>query len=437
MSNGEDMAGQGQTNGQVPSRHDDSRLSGHHIPKGSTTLDRPVGEPRGEDRGHRGAPLCDLGVLTTGRARRHTIAFDPEHPPGSFEVTTSRIDRCDVLVEPGCAPTWNDQITARLGVAARAWFVVDERAWDAHAAHIVGGADDPPVLVLKSGERHKNMDIWRLILEWFTANAVGRRDCIVAVGGGVCIDTVGFAASAYMRGVPYLNIPTTTLAQVDAAIGGKVAVNSAHAKNLIGAFHQPIAVLADPALTNTVDARHHANGLAEAAKVMTIASVPGFEFMTERASALAGRDLPALTAVVRGACMVKAALLADDPYERDLDRVLNFGHAVGHAIETSMAYDGILHGEAVSIGMCVELRLGVTLGITDPDLLHRVGQLLTDLGLPTDVPPDEVDGVIRNMSMIEAIRGGSPRFVIPTDVGDCTIVDAVAPELLRFALAPA
>ena len=206
-------------------------------------------------------------------------------------------------------------------------------------------------------------------------------------------DTGGWVASAYMRGLPYLNLPTTLLAQVDAGMGGKVAVDHHTAKNLLGAFYQPAGVLSNVAFLATLDRRQLASGLAESIKKAVIASPAYWDLIEQNAEAIMARDLDLLERVVAGAAAIKTVLVERDPYEEDLRRPLNFGHTIGHPLETITGYGPLLHGEAVAFGMVVESRIAANRGLLAPDLLERLIALLDRVNLPTtaDQLPVAVD----------------------------------------------
>jgi len=252
------------------------------------------------------------------------------------------------------------------------------------------------------------------------------------------IDMGGWVASSYMRGVPYVNVPTTLIGQVDAGIGGKLAVNHPVAKNLIGSFFQPVGVVSDVSLLATLDRRQLRAGLAESIKKAIIAS-PGYWDLIERdADAILAGDLAALQRLVHGAGAIKAELIERDPYEHDSRRTLGFGHAIAHPLETVTGYSALLHGEAVAFGMAVEMQMAAARGVLAPERLDRMLALLRRVGLPTDAGelPATLDGarLLAATERIRLIRGGGYRFVLPVDLGDTLIADDVEPEELRDAL---
>ncbi|TDV56315.1 3-dehydroquinate synthase [Actinophytocola oryzae] len=289
-----------------------------------------------------------------------------------------------------------------------------------------------------AGEASKSLTTATQLLDWLAGTALARRDVVLAVGGGVVIDTVGWVASAYMRGVPYINVPTTLLAHVDAALGGKVAVDHHTAKNLIGAFYHPKAVVSNVSYLRTLDRRQLRSGLAEVIKKGVIASPELFEFIEHRHPAILDGD-PATTArLVHGASVVKTRLVAKDPYERDLRRPLNFGHTVGHAVETVTDYGPILHGEAVAFGMACAARIAERRGLLDWRTRARLVDLLAAVGLPVvldDLPVElDVTATIGALRQIRKIRDGVLRFVLPAALGETVIADDVTEDEIRAAI---
>lgn len=294
-------------------------------------------------------------------------------------------------------------------------------------------------IVLPSGEASKSLPTAFRLLDWLAQSDIRRRDIIVAVGGGAIIDTAGWVASIYMRGISYLNVPTTLLAQVDAAIGGKVAVNHDTAKNLIGGFYAPDAVVSCTDWLSTLDSRQFRSGLAEAIKMAVISSSELLAFIEQHLESLAALDPSCLQSLVHAASVIKCVLVERDPYEVDLRRTLNFGHTVGHAVETVTGYGPVLHGEAVAYGMSVAIRVARARGVLAPSVASRIVAILQSVGLPValgELPavPEEED-VIRALEKVRQVRDGSLRFVLPTGIGSALIVDDVGNDEIRSALA--
>jgi 3-dehydroquinate synthase len=320
--------------------------------------------------------------------------------------------------------------------------ITDETVHELYGAQLVRGLQaagvSPLVRTVPAGERSKSLGQAIALWGWLAGSDLARRDVIVAFGGGVIADLGGWVASGYMRGLPYVNVPTTLLAQVDGALGGKVAVNHPVAKNLLGAFHQPQAVVANVGFLRTTTNRHLRAGLAEAIKKAIIASPEYLEFIEDHADALVARDDDALMRLVVSAAAIKTELIERDPYEVDLRRPLNFGHTIGHPLETVTGYGPLLHGEAVAFGMVVESRIAADRGLLDEDALQRLVDLLQRCGLPTtgaDLPARiEADAILAAMEKVRLIRAGSLRFVLPTAPGETVIADDVTEDEVRAAL---
>lgn len=264
-----------------------------------------------------------------------------------------------------------------------------------------------------------------------------RRDVIVALGGGVVGDLAGFVAATYLRGIDFVQVPTTLLAQVDASVGGKVGINLSRGKNLVGAFHQPRAVVADLDTLATLPERELRAGLAEVVKHGVIRDADYFAFVEDQAEALLQRQLPALDRAVQGSVQIKAAVVAADEREGGVRAHLNFGHTVGHGIEAALGYGQWLHGEAVAVGMLVATRLAAASGcLQQGDLGPRLEALLTRLGLPAALPKGvEPAAVLRCMAYDKKAAGGRLRWVLPVGLGTVTVVDDVAETAVAAVLA--
>lgn len=241
-------------------------------------------------------------------------------------------------------------------------------------------------LVLPDGEVHKTFDNWRRTLDFLVDIGAGRDACLVALGGGVIGDLCGFAAASYMRGVRFIQAPTTLLAQVDASVGGKTGINHPAGKNLVGAFHQPAAVIADTATLSTLPEREYRAGLAEVVKYGAIRDMAFLEWLERQAEALSQREPDAITRCVIESVRHKAAVVAEDEREAGARALLNFGHSFGHALETLTHYETFLHGEAVAIGMVTAARLSEQRGLCEPGAADRLATLLASLGLPVHMP---------------------------------------------------
>jgi 3-dehydroquinate synthase len=271
-------------------------------------------------------------------------------------------------------------------------------------------------LAFPAGEASKSRETWARLTDDLLAAGYGRDSAIVALGGGVTGDLAGFVAATYHRGIPFLQVPTTLLAMLDASIGGKTGVDTPQGKNLVGAFHPPAAIVADLLTLTTLTDRDYRCGLAEAVKHGLIADAEHFEWIEAHVDALNARALDALDVLVRRSAGIKTAIVGDDEHEGGRRAVLNAGHTVAHAIERVTEY-AVPHGEAVAMGLVAECRLGEQLGVTQSGTADRVARLLGRLGLPADSPyPQE--------SLAEAMRfdkkavGGRVRYALPARLGE-------------------
>ncbi len=292
----------------------------------------------------------------------------------------------------------------------------------------------PELIFVPAGERHKSLRQAARLYDELLARGADRRSLIVTFGGGVIGDLGGFVAATYMRGLRFVQIPTTLLAQVDASVGGKVAVDHPRVKNLIGAFHQPSLVIADTAVLRTLPAWEYRSGLAEVVKHGVIADAGFFSWLERSTAAVASRDPEVLTAVVRRNCEIKAAVVAEDEKEAGRRAILNFGHTVGHAVESLTGYRAFRHGEGVAVGMVAAARLAESLGLCSPEVGDRIADLLTALRLPTRLPALSSDELLATMRSDKKAVGGSTRFVLPRAIGRVEIVDEVPESALRAAL---
>lgn len=282
---------------------------------------------------------------------------------------------------------------------------------------------------LAGGEACKNLGEIQRTTEWLAGQGFDRGATLIGVGGGAAGDHAGFAAAIYLRGIRFALCPTTLLAMVDASVGGKTAVDLGAGKNLVGAFHQPCAVVADLAFLETLPARERIAGLAEVVKTALIADPALLARLETDGDALASGAIDGdLEQVIAAAVRIKASVVTEDERESGRRAILNFGHTVGHALETASGYE-LLHGEAVSLGMVAALSLGVSLGLTPPTLRDRVHTLLRRLGLPVDVGRRLTPEVLARMDVDKKRRSDAVRFVFVTAVGATQFQDVSLTEL--------
>ena len=284
-------------------------------------------------------------------------------------------------------------------------------------------------IILPDGEEEKNWAGLMLIFDALLAHKCDRKITLIALGGGVVGDMTGFAAASYMRGVPFIQIPTTLLAQVDSSVGGKTGINHPLGKNMIGAFYQPQAVLADITTLNTLPARELSAGLAEVIKYGAVIDAEFFDWLEQNIDQLVARNATALVHAIRRCCEIKADVVRQDEREGGLRAILNFGHTFGHAIEAGMGYGVWLHGEAVGCGMVMAANLSCRMGFIDATQRDRVTALVKRAGLPI-VPPDlGLSRWIELMQVDKKSEGGQIKFILMKPLGAACIT-AVAPDLL-------
>jgi 3-dehydroquinate synthase len=282
------------------------------------------------------------------------------------------------------------------------------------------------VLIVPDGEQHKQLSTWQQVLDALVTLGAQRDATVVALGGGVIGDLAGFAAASYMRGIGVIQVPTTLLAQVDAAVGGKTGVNHPRGKNLIGAFHAPRAVLADLDTLQSLDQRDYQAGLAEVVKYGAIRDPAFFVWLETQVEALNQRDRHTLTEAVARSVRNKAEVVAADEREGGVRAILNFGHSFGHALETAGAYTQLRHGEAVAIGMVLATQLSEALGRVPTGTHRRLSDLLSALGLPTAPPPgSDPAALLELMRLDKKNHSGALRLVLLDSLGQAT-VDTVA-----------
>ncbi len=290
--------------------------------------------------------------------------------------------------------------------------------------------------ILPDGEEFKNLEVLDSIFDALLRVPCDRSTTMIALGGGVVGDITGFAAACYQRGVPFIQIPTTLLAQVDSSVGGKTAVNHPRGKNMIGAFYQPRCVIADLTTLNTLDDRQLSAGLAEVIKYGLIRDLEFFSWLEKNIDRLCQRDPDALAEAIRRSCSCKAEIVAEDELEGGIRALLNLGHTFGHAIEAGMGYGNWLHGEAVATGMLMAADLSCRSGWIRRADVTRIAELLKRAGLPV-IPPAELDveRYLKLMMVDKKVHKGHIRLVLLKSIGNAFVSDDYDPELLRETLA--
>jgi 3-dehydroquinate synthetase/nucleoside-diphosphate-sugar epimerase len=335
-----------------------------------------------------------------------------------------------------------DRLPARLAAdypGRTVALITDARVWELYGRGVVERAAGAGLaiapLVIAEGERSKSPERWLALIDELYRNRIDRRGLIVNLGGGLVSDLGGFVAASYLRGIDYINVPTTLLAQHDAAIGGKVAVNAAWGtKNFLGAFHHPRAVLCDPGVLRTLSPRDLSAGVAEAIKVALCGEPELFGLLETGVHRVRAADPATLAQVVRLAAAHKVALLAPDPYEVDLRRVLNLGHTLGHALEVESGHGALRHGEAVAFGIAVATAVGVERGLCARDDADRIFRLLASYELPPRIARDHATSALRRLDDIRLVRGNRLNFVIPTGIAGVHIEPEVGDDVLARAV---
>jgi 3-dehydroquinate synthase len=324
-----------------------------------------------------------------------------------------------------------------LGRAAQAFVVVDAAVTDPWLARITGSMELRGVhvvpLTVPSGEAAKTMQVYGTLLHQLASQEAHREDVVVALGGGTVGDLAGFVASTYMRGLGVIQVPTTLIGQVDAAIGGKTAVNLPEGKNLVGTFHQPRAVLCDVEALATLPDRDYRSGLAEVAKYGLALDPELLDGLERDPGPVLARDPTALEALVARCVRIKAATVVADERDAAGRLFLNYGHTLGHALERLDAFAGRSHGEAIAIGMVFAARLAASRGLAAEELPQRTVRVLTSLGLETDGPLPSAHDILTAFRMDKKFHGGI-RLVLLRAVGEPTVVEGVTTDELRTVL---
>jgi 3-dehydroquinate synthase len=356
----------------------------------------------------------------------------PRTEPVRLDVRTST-GRYTIEIATGSSTRLRAALDAA-GVPARRFIVSSPTVWRFHGDQLHGATAEDPILI-PDGERFKHLATVGRIYDALIRASADRASAIIAIGGGVTGDVAGFAAATYLRGIPVVQVPTTLLAQVDSAVGGKVGVNHAMGKNLIGAFHPPAAVVVDPALLSTLPRREFRAGLYEVVKYGVIASRALFERTARDLTALFAREPSALLPVIAESCRIKARIVEQDEHESGIRRTLNFGHTAGHALEAVTKYRRFRHGEAVAYGMLAAAALAAARKVfpsADRDALAAHVMQMGPLPPVSDLSAAEVVDATRRDKKVIA---GRLHFVLPTAIGSTmTVADVTLEELTQALL---
>jgi len=343
-----------------------------------------------------------------------------------------------IIIKNGLLPEIGRHLAA--APVGRRYFVVsDDRVASLYGESLLASLRKAnlacELLTFPHGEEHKHLETVSRLSSGLAGCGADRKDALIALGGGVTGDIVGFLAAIYMRGIPFVQVPTTLLSQVDSSVGGKTGVDIPEGKNLVGVFYQPKAVFIDSSVLDSLPDAELLNGLAEVIKYGVIYDAAFFAMLERQREAILGRDSAVLEEVIARCCEIKAAVVAADEKESDLRRILNFGHTIGHAVEGASGYM-LAHGMAVAIGMAAVARLAVKKGLLGELEAKRLIALLEQYGMPVSIPigldREKIKGYLKTDK--KAI-GGRPFFVLPTAIGKVIITDDIADSILREILA--
>jgi 3-dehydroquinate synthase len=325
------------------------------------------------------------------------------------------------------------------GLVSHAVIFTDANVQEPHAVAVaeslVRESIEVSIVAVAAGEKSKSVEVAAKLWEGMLELGADRKTVVVAVGGGVIGDLAGFIAATFARGLRFLQVPTTLLAQVDSSVGGKVGINLSQAKNMVGAFLQPLGVLIDTATLDTLPKREYVSGLAEVLKYGVILDAEFFADLERNAAQLVTRDPQTLIRVIARSCRLKADVVEkDEREETGVRAVLNYGHTFAHALETLTGYGELLHGEAVSIGMTCAARLAERLGRVDAAFVARQTALTETLGLPIKAPKLDPEKILATMMHDKKVEHGKLRFILPTRMGHVELVGNIDASDVKAAL---
>jgi 3-dehydroquinate synthase len=343
----------------------------------------------------------------------------------------------EAVVEWGNLPQFA-QMLRSLEMQERVFVVTDSQVGELYAQLVKNLLEEvgfaPQIFTVPAGESSKSLPIFEQILDWLVEQKAERKEAIIALGGGVVGDLAGFVAASYHRGVPLIQVPTTLLAQVDSAIGGKTGINHPRGKNLIGAFYQPQLIYADPAFLLTLPERVYLEGWAEIVKYGVILDAELFDTLERRTGDVLARNPTLLSDVIARCIRIKMDVVQHDEREGGLRALLNYGHTFGHALEAITDYGRWLHGEAVSIGMQVAAHIAVARGLFSREAAQRQTRLLSALGLPVRCPGVNIEAILEAMQRDKKVQVGRTRWILPERIGHASIYGDVESALVREAI---
>jgi 3-dehydroquinate synthase len=342
----------------------------------------------------------------------------------------------DILIESGSLATLGERCLSA-GLSGRAAIITNPTVralyGDAVSRSLAASGCDLSLIEIPDGEEYKNAGTLNSVYDGLIGAGLDRSSFIVALGGGVVGDLAGFAAATYLRGIPFVQVPTTLLAQVDSSVGGKTAIDHPRGKNLIGAFYQPRLVLIDVDTLRTLPVREFRAGLAEVVKYGVILDASLFEYLEQHAGAIMAMEREPLLTLIHRCCELKARVVEQDEKESGLRAVLNYGHTLGHAFETSAGYRELVHGEAVAMGMARAARISTLLGTCSEADAERITTLLTRFGLSVHPPKTDMPQLLDALVTDKKSRAGALRFICNRGIGDHSLVALSPEELLTLS----
>ncbi len=344
----------------------------------------------------------------------------------------------EICIGSGILPEFSHYIRAICSEGTKIGIITNpviERLYGREIYHDLDAAAYKPFIIkIPAGERYKTLRSAQKIYDFLLQKRFERSSHIIALGGGVIGDLAGFVAATYLRGIPYIQIPTSLVAQVDSSVGGKTGVNHPLGKNMIGAFYQPVLVWIDVDVLDTLPKREFIAGLAEVIKYGVIGDEEFFEFLERHYEDILKRDRDCLIHIVKRSCEIKARVVSQDERERGLRAILNFGHTIGHAIETLTEYKKYKHGEAVAIGMVCAAYLSAILGLCNKEIPERIDRLCKLLRLDTTAPYMDFRRLWDVLRRDKKVLNEKVRFVLPTAIGNVVIRDNIDIQKLREAI---
>jgi 3-dehydroquinate synthase len=335
------------------------------------------------------------------------------------------------LVERGALAELGSYLPQRAG---KVFVLTEQNVWNQYGDRFQAGLNRPSeTLFFPGGEERKRMAEVEALAEEMVRRGADRTSVLVAFGGGIVGDLGGFLAAIFLRGIPFVQAPTTLLAQVDAAVGGKTGANLVAGKNLVGAFHQPLAVLIDPDVLSTLPHREFRAGLYEILKAGVIRCAPLFETMEANAARILAMDAALVDEIIGEAVAIKAEVVSNDERESDLRRILNFGHTLGHALEAETAYRHLLHGEAVAFGMRAATHLARLTGLLEEADCHRIVKAIDSYGAIPSLEKIRAESLLARLGSDKKTVQGKVHFVLPEAIGKVRVLSGIEAALIRQA----